>query len=293
MAAMRFVVAVLALLVPCVAAASVGLAPAHPVVRRALHAASVELEPVGCSGALTEQRDIVVTALHCIDDKNRPIRVRFTEGWTRSARVAATDPVADQAVLVLDEPVPVEPLGIVHRRQIPGTVLYSEGNPKTPRFQSARLDRIGRCDSLPNLPNALFTSIDGKPGDSGAPLVDMAARVVGLVHGGARCHIATPADSLVRLLDRVLEHEGSHLTSAPTGGYPASGVRRMVSGWSKWCTITSNQYLAAIASATRPTISGAGSARTRSNSRPPMRRPTIGLVVLPSMRPAARDPRRT
>lgn len=210
---MRTVLPVLGLVVACaVQAASV--APAPPAVRRALHAASVQLEPVGCTGVLAEARDIVLTALHCIDDPTGPVGVRFTTGWTRTARVAATDPVADQAVLVLDAPVPIEPLLVVHRRQIPGTVLYFEGNPKEPRFQGARLDRIGRCESLPRLPNALFTGIEGRPGDSGAPLVDVAARVVGLVHGGARCHIATPADSLVRLLERVLERDGPRLTEA-------------------------------------------------------------------------------
>src|SRR6185369_860933 len=91
-------------------------------------------------------------------------------------------------------------------------VLYFEGNPKRARFQSARLDRIGVCPSLPNLPNALFTSIEGVPGDSGAPLVDSAARVVGLVHGGVNCHIATPADTLLRLVDRVLGHDVTELT---------------------------------------------------------------------------------
>src|SRR5207245_9920059 len=96
------------------------------------------------------------------------------------------------------EPADVEPLAIVRRRQIPGTVLYFEGNPERPRFQSARLDRVGRCPSLPDLPNALFTSIDGRPGDSGAPLVAGAAATVGLVQGGARRHLANPADPPAR-----------------------------------------------------------------------------------------------
>lgn len=193
--------------------AAPGLAPAPPGVRRALHAASAALEPIGCSGVLAEEPDIVVTALHCVDDEAGAVRVRFTNGTTRTARVAATDPAADQAVLVLDAPVAIEPLPIVHRRQIPGTVLYFEGHPDEPRFQGARLDRIGRCDSLPRLPNALFTGIEGRPGDSGAPLVDVAARIVGLVHGGVRCHIATPADSLLRLVERVLDRDRPRLTT--------------------------------------------------------------------------------
>src|SRR2546427_844657 len=195
----------------------VGSAPAVPsaaplAVRRALHAASVQIDPPGCSGVLAENDQIVVTARHCIDPGVQKLSIRFTNGATRTGWVVATDDAADQAVLFLEDPVDIEPLPIVRRRQIPGTVLYFEGNPSRPRFQNARLDKIGRCPSLPDLPNALFTSIAGVPGDSGAPLVDVVAEVVGLVHGGARCHIATPADTLVRLVHRVLEQDDVHMT---------------------------------------------------------------------------------
>jgi len=188
---------------------------APAALRRALHAASVEIEPPGCSGVLDENEQIVLTARHCIDPGVQKLKVRFTNGATRTGWVAATDEAADQAVLFLEDPVDIAPLPIVRRRQIPGTVLYFEGHPDQPRFQSARLDRIGRCPSLPALPDALFTSIDGRPGDSGAPLVDGAGRIVGLVHGGARCHIATPADTLVRLVDHVLGRDVVETTRAP------------------------------------------------------------------------------
>jgi hypothetical protein len=109
-------------------------------------------------------------------------------------------------------------------RHIPiaGTVLYFHGNPDRPRWQAARLDRVGACPSLPYLPNALFTSINGTPGDSGAPLVDLLGRIVGLVHGGARCRIATPGDRLVRLIDRVLERQ--HVRT-PLNAPPRSASR--------------------------------------------------------------------
>ncbi len=171
-------------------------------VRQRVHTASVNVGP-GCSGVLAEGNDLVVTARHCVTDRDT-LEVRFTNGLTRTGYVAATDEVADQAVLLLEEPVPVTPLAIVRTIPIPGSILYFEGNPREPRFQEAQLEKTGRCPSLPGLPNALFTTIRGVPGDSGAPLVDAAARVVGLVHGGAQCQIATPADTLVRLIDKVL-----------------------------------------------------------------------------------------
>jgi S1-C subfamily serine protease len=182
-------------------------------VRRVLHAASVVIETSGCAGVLAESPQIILTARHCVDGQR--MRVRLSTGSVRTAWLVATNGASDQAVLFLEEPAGVEPLALVRRQQIPGTLLYFEGNPGRPRFQSARLDRIGRCPSLPNLPNALFTSIEGVPGDSGAPLVDAAARVVGLVHGGVRCHIATPADSLIRLVDHVLERDVVELTRRP------------------------------------------------------------------------------
>jgi S1-C subfamily serine protease len=171
-------------------------------VRHALQVASVVVETTGCSGVVAESPQIIVTAKHCLN--GQALRVRLSTGSERTAWVVAVNDASDQAVLFLEEPADVEPLPIVRRRQIPGTVLYFEGNPARPRFQSARLDRIGRCPSLPDLPDALFTSIDGTPGDSGAPLVDGGGEIVGLVHGGVRCHIATPAGPLARLVDHVL-----------------------------------------------------------------------------------------
>jgi hypothetical protein len=189
------------------------------VVYLALHAASAVVNG-GCSGALIQDRDLVVTARHCVRQSDTA-DVEFTNGDIRSGSVVAVDRAADQALLLLDEPVPIEPLLLAEQAPEPRSRLYFEGNPERPQFQEAELDRFGRCPSLPDLPNALFTTIEGQPGDSGAALVDRAARVVGLVHGGERCHIATPADALWRLLHRVFEWETSatELASlAPRGG---------------------------------------------------------------------------
>lgn len=191
-------------------------------VRRALHASSASLDGDRCSGVLAESSELVLTARHCVGSEGQRVRVRFAAGFARGAWVVAIDDRADQAVLLLEGAVPLEPLSIARRPAIPGAVLYFEGNPSHPRFQSARLDRVGRCQSLPALPNALFTGIEGEPGDSGAPLVDGAGRVVGLVHGGARCHIATPADTLTRLIDRLLERESTQLAAAR---YPKGAER--------------------------------------------------------------------
>ena len=180
--------------------------PVPFALRKALGAATVLVLPSRCTGVLVETPWLVATAKHCIDDGDK-LRVRIG-GVERAAALVDEDPAADQVLLELDSAVPVTPLGVVRRIPIVGTVLYFHGNPERPRWQAARLDKIAPCPSLPSLSRALHTSIDGTPGDSGAPLVDLVARVVGLVHGGARCRIATPGDRLARLIDRVLQrHE--------------------------------------------------------------------------------------
>jgi S1-C subfamily serine protease len=217
---------VVAFVLLALAAGPVAAAPsdAPPGLRRALHAASVVLD-TGCSGVLAESEHLILTARHCIKGGQK-LRARLSTGATRTAWVVAMNEASDQAVLFLEEPAHLEPLSLVRRPQIPGTVLYFEGNPSRPRFQSARLERIDRCSSLPALPNALFTGIEGVPGDSGAPLVDGGGRVVGLVHGGARCHIATPADTLMRLVDGVFERDwlDDRPKAASRGREPAAPV---------------------------------------------------------------------
>jgi len=177
-------------------------ADAPRTVRELVQASTVRLAS-GCSGAVAERPDLIVTALHCVKDRTS-VGVRFANGAETTARVAATDTAADQAVLMLPQPAPASatPLHIATRRQIPGTVLYYYGHPDRVAFQTARLDRVGQCPSLPALQNALFTSIAGKPGDSGSPLVNAEGEIVGLVHGGAACRIATPANTLLALVAR-------------------------------------------------------------------------------------------
>ena len=171
-------------------------------IEQALLAATV-LVGSGCSGVLVDGPDVVLTAEHCVTGSATHV-LRFSDGAQRTGWVAGVDHDADQALLLLEEPVTLAPLTLARQQPIAGTVLYFAGNPRSPRFQEAKLERTGRCPSLPGLESALFTTIIGVPGDSGAPIVDAGTRVVGLVHGGAQCHIATPSETLRRLIAAVL-----------------------------------------------------------------------------------------
>ena len=190
-------------------------------VRRMLADASVRLAN-GCTGAIAERSQLIVTAEHCVSGK-QSVGIRLADGEERTAWVVVADTAVDQAVLFLEEPAGARPLRIARHRQIPGTVLYFAGHPDRPVFQEGRLDRIGVCPSLPELPNALFTSIDGRPGDSGAALVNGDGSIVGLVHGGARCEIATPASTLLALVQRVLLPSAPPPTERATGGGASTG----------------------------------------------------------------------
>ena len=178
------------------------LAARPAAVEQALLAATV-LVGSGCSGVLVDGPDVVLTAEHCVTG-SATHALRFSDGAQRTGWVAGVDHDADQALLLLEEPVTLAPLVLSRQQPIVGTVLYFAGNPRSPRFQEAKLERTGRCPSLPGLGSALFTTIAGVPGDSGAPIVDAGSRVVGLVHGGAQCHIATPSETLRRLIADVL-----------------------------------------------------------------------------------------
>ena len=190
--------------------------PVPPAVRAQLTAATVLVLPSQCAGAVVDSPWLVVTAKHCIHPGD-DLRVRVA-GVEHDAVLVDDDAVADQVVLALDAPAPVEPLGLARRLPIVGTVLYFRGNPDRPRWQAARIEKYGPCPSLPSLTRAVFTSIDGRPGDSGSPLVDLLGRVVGIVHGGAKCRIATPGDHLAVLVDRVLEREHAATPTSPLIG---------------------------------------------------------------------------
>jgi S1-C subfamily serine protease len=217
---MRAVAGVLALSIG-VAAARANPLPIPLGIRLRMWDTTVVVLPSRCTGVIVGAPWLVATAKHCID---AGVRLRVRVGKVeQDAELIEEDEEADQVLLALSSEPNVRPLGVVRRLPIVGTVLYFSGNRQRPRWQAARLDRIGPCPNLPFLRRALHTSINGKPGDSGAPLVDGGGEVVGLVHGGAGCRIATPGDRLARLVDRALLRQHARVGGTPLNASGRSG----------------------------------------------------------------------
>lgn len=188
-----------------------------------LRDATVTLFPGHCAGVIVADGRHALTAAHCIDvlpGERQPVVLR--SGRMLSGVVKVVDAMRDVAVIRFDEPAPVRPLPVATAMPVPGEGLLFFGRTDRPNEpQEVELQRLGRCPSLPGVPQALFTSLDGEKGDSGAPVVDRQLQVVGLVHGGAACSIATPTADMTPVLDTLvaeLAHPGAEQGVGGSGG---------------------------------------------------------------------------
>jgi hypothetical protein len=168
-----------------------------------LEEATVTLFPGHCAGVVVADGRHALTAAHCIDGAaGQHLPVVLKDGRTLGGEVVLVDSRKDVAILRFEEPAPVRPLPVADMLPAPGSgLLFAGRNDRPGAPQEVELERLGRCPSLPGVPFALFTSLKGEKGDSGAPVVDRQLHVVGLVHGGAACSIATPTADFASVLD--------------------------------------------------------------------------------------------
>ena len=178
--------------------------PAKPSLlsrREAVAQATVTIPAKSCAGFVAQEKTWVVTAAHCIPEGGQRFDVKLRDGTVLEGNLAYLDREHDLAALRLDQPAPVEPLVLGERMPLPGAqVLFVGRIDRRLRPQVATIERIDQCPSLPDVSNALFTTLEARPGDSGAPVVDRDLKVVGVIHGGARCHISAPTVGLAREL---------------------------------------------------------------------------------------------
>jgi S1-C subfamily serine protease len=167
----------------------------------ALLQATVTLVPGHCAGVIVEDGRHLLTAAHCVDPLEPRIEAELPGGVRLGGQAVQIDPGQDLALYQLDAVAPVTPLPVSEALPLPGEQLLFAGRPDRPgELQRVWLERLGRCPSLPEVPQALFTTLRGERGDSGAPVVDAQMRVVGLVHGGAACSIAAPTAAFAPLV---------------------------------------------------------------------------------------------
>lgn len=170
-----------------------------------LQDATVTLEPARCAGVVAGDPSFVLTAAHCLQADEGRVEVSFRDGGRLSGKVIELDRRQDLALIRLDEPAPVRALTVADALPPAGMAgLFAGRNDYGGPVQQIEVERLGRCPSLPGVPQALFTSLRGKKGDSGAPVVDEQLRVVGLVHGGAACSIAAPTADFATVIDQAI-----------------------------------------------------------------------------------------
>lgn len=173
---------------------------------RALREATVTLVPGYCAGVIVEDGRHVMTAAHCVDVGGQRIPFELHDGEQLSGTPVFLDAGQDVAIFRLDAVAPVMPLPLAPELPSVGEqLLFAGRNDRPGPLQEVWLERLSRCPSLPEVPQALFTTLRGQKGDSGAPVVDRQFRVVGLVHGGAACSIATPTAGVAPMMRQLAE----------------------------------------------------------------------------------------
>lgn len=163
--------------------------------------ATVLLEPSVCAGALVGDGFWVLTAAHCVQRPGVSLPVTLSNGRTLKGQLFVVDRDNDMALVHLDERAPFEPLSVADALPHEGESVFFVGRRDRPiPTQIVSVERLAPCPSLPSVPMVLHTGMKGRPGDSGAPVVDFDGRIVGLVHGGAACSIAAPTTTVAPVL---------------------------------------------------------------------------------------------
>jgi S1-C subfamily serine protease len=171
-----------------------------------LREATVTLMPGHCAGVIVEDGRHVMTAAHCITPGTQRMDVELFDGTQMGSTFVLLDQERDVSLFRLEVVAPVMALPIAPELPKPGDgLLFGGRNDALGEPQQVWLEKLGRCPSLPGVPQALFTTLRGRKGDSGAPVVDLGLQVVGLVHGGARCSIAAPTAEFAPVVRQLAE----------------------------------------------------------------------------------------
>ena len=138
------------------------------------------------SGFLIDAEGRILTNAHVVENAS-DVTVTYSDGSTQSAKVLASDPAIDLAVLdVSTPPASAKPLPLGESRSlVVGDPVIAIGNPlglertATTGIVSALKRQICSPDDSP-IPNAIQTDAAINQGNSGGPLLDSRGRVIGI-----------------------------------------------------------------------------------------------------------------
>ncbi len=174
------------------------------------------ITPVGAgSGVVIDQRGLVLTAAHVVEGVDN-VRVRFSHGEVRQAKVLGTDSGNDLAVLQVELPqgIPVAPLGDSDQVRV-GDIVIAIGSPfglegtVTQGIISA-VDRTWQPGDGRTRTGLLQTDAPINPGNSGGPLFNVHSEVIGIttmiespIRGSVGIGFAVPSNTASRLLPQL------------------------------------------------------------------------------------------
>lgn len=202
----------------------------------------VQSGPALCAGALVDSAGRVATAYHCVSSGRAP-RVTTRDGLEVDARILATNPREDLAVL--EAPELAGRPGLPLREEAPalGEAVWALGHPFGSEAQRGLFAGVLLWSASAGVVSAVgarVIQVDAalNPGSSGGPLVDSAGRLVGVVSRklqGEGVGFAAPAAQLGALLRSPTRRPGGgdlgagpHLVlPSGLGGAPALG------GWAE------------------------------------------------------------
>jgi putative serine protease PepD len=169
------------------------------------------------TGFVIDAEGHVVTNQHVVDDAET-VSVAFAKGGDEQARVIATDPSTDLAVLQVDlDGHGVRPLELDRSAQVKvGDQVYAIGNPfgLERSLTAGIVSAVGRQIQSPNgftIDNAIQTDAPVNQGNSGGPLLDAAGNAIGVVSqiasetgGNVGIGYAVPSDTVRSVVSDLL-----------------------------------------------------------------------------------------
>ena len=168
------------------------------------------------SGLIYDEVGIIITNAHVVHDAVE-IAVSVNDGLTLEAALIGTDPISDLAVIRIagdSPPLKKARLADIETLQIGSPVVaigFPLGIGKTiTRGVLSGMERLIRFTPMSWLTPLIQTDAAISPGNSGGPLLNMCAEVIGIntLAGvdGQNINFAIPADAVQKLVPQLMEH---------------------------------------------------------------------------------------